>query len=141
MGPGSSGISIPLDEIDFDFIHSSGPGGQNVNKVTTAVHLRFDITNSPSLSGEVKERLVRIAGKKVTQDGVLVIMARRYASQERNREDALRRLAVLLDSASVRPRRRRPTRPSEASRQRRMDSKRRRGTIKKSRQPVKDDAE
>jgi len=126
-------IEIDEDEIRFDFVRSSGPGGQNVNKVATAVQLRFDVANSPSLPDDVRERLVRLAGRRMTSDGVLVIDARRYRTQERNRRDALDRLIKLVARAAVKPKRRKPTAPSRAARQRRLDEKRKRGTLKKQR--------
>jgi ribosome-associated protein len=110
---------------------ASGPGGQNVNKVASAVQLRFDVRRSPSLPDEVRARLERLAGRRLTQDGVLVIDARRHRTRERNREDALERLAALIRKAAVPPVPRRPTRPSAAARRRRLEAKARRGTIKR----------
>ncbi len=133
------GISIPLQEIQFDFIHASGPGGQNVNKLATAVQLRFDVRASSSIPGDVKARLVHLAGSKVSSDGFLLILAKRYRSQERNREDALQRFSRLVQLASVPPRPRRPTRPGQAARQRRLDSKKHRGTVKRLRQSSRSD--
>ena len=133
------GISIPLQEIQFDFIHASGPGGQNVNKLATAVQLRFDVRASSSIPGDVKARLVHLAGSKVSSDGFLLILAKRYRSQERNREDALQRFSKLVQLASVPPRPRRPTRPGQAARQRRLDSKKHRGTVKRLRQSSRSD--
>ncbi len=133
--------SIQLDEreIEFDFILASGPGGQNVNRVATAVQLRFDVGSSPSLPRAVKERLRKLAGRRLTEAGILVIEARRFRSQQRNREDALERLVTLLQRAAHKPRPRRATSPSRAARQRRMDSKRRRGEKKKLRRPPRAD--
>jgi len=123
-------IAIDDNEIAESFIRASGPGGQNVNKLATAVQLRFDIRRSPSLSDEVRARLERLAGRRLTRDGVLVITAQRYRTQERNREDALTRLIELVRAAAVRPTPRRPTRPTLGSKVRRLEGKRRRGGIK-----------
>jgi len=126
-------ITIDDNEIAESFIRASGPGGQNVNKLATAVQLRFDIRRSPSLPDEVRARLERLAGRRLTRDGVLVITAQRYRTQERNREDALTRLIELVRAAAVRPTPRRPTRPTLGSKVRRLEGKRRRGGIKASR--------
>ena len=123
-------IAIDDSEIQESFIHSSGPGGQNVNKLATAVQLRFDVRHSPSLSYEVRARLARLAGRRLTRDGVLVITAQRYRTQERNRDDALTRLIELIRAAAVRPTPRRPTRPTLGSKVRRLEGKKRRGSIK-----------
>jgi ribosome-associated protein len=123
-------ISIDDSEISASFIRSSGPGGQNVNKLATAVQLRFDVRHSPSLSHEVRARLERLAGRRLTRDGVLVITAQRYRTQERNRDDALARLVELIRTAAVRPTPRRPTRPTLGSKVRRLEGKKRRGDIK-----------
>ncbi len=120
-------------EIRFEFFRSSGPGGQNVNKVATAVRLRFDIRHSNLLSEDVRSRLRRLAGRRVTDRGVLVIEAQRYRTQERNREDAVERLADLLRRASTPPRARRASAPSAASKARRLDAKRRRSRLKSDR--------
>ena len=129
--------TLALDENDIQiaFVQSSGPGGQNVNKVATAVQLRFDVAHSPSLPLEVRERLIVLAGKNITKDGWLVIDARRYRTQERNRQDALDRLVDWVRAATIEPKRRRPTRPSRATKQRRLESKRRRGEVKRLRKP------
>ncbi|MBU2610229.1 MAG: aminoacyl-tRNA hydrolase [Chloroflexi bacterium] len=128
-------ISLDARELTFVFVRASGPGGQNVNKVATAVQLRFDVRNSPSLPEEVKARLVRLAGKRVMADGVLVIEAKRYRTQEQNREDAIQRLGALIQKALEKPKSRRATRPSAAARARRIESKKRRGVIKRLRKP------
>jgi ribosome-associated protein len=124
-------ISIAEDEIEESFIRSSGPGGQNVNKLATAVQLRFDVRCSPSLTDDVRSRLERLAGRRLTRDGVLVITAQRCRTQERNREDALARLTELIRAAAAPPPPpRRPTRPTLGSRLRRLDSKKRRSGVK-----------
>ena len=122
-------IAIDDGEISETFVRASGPGGQNVNKLATAVQLRFDVRHSPSLPPDVRARLVRLAGSRVTQDGVLVIMAQRHRTQERNREDARERLVELIRQATVRPKPRRPTRPTAASRERRIEGKKRRAGV------------
>jgi ribosome-associated protein len=123
-------------EIDFEFYRSSGPGGQNVNKVATAVRLRFDLRGSRILPLEVKERLARLAGRRLTEGGVLVIEAQRFRTQERNRRDALERLAALVETAQERPRARRATRPTAAAKERRLQSKKRRAAVKSARRPA-----
>src|SRR5262245_27610296 len=127
-------ISIDENEIEESFVRSSGPGGQNVNKLATAVQLRFDVRRSPSLPDDVAVRLARLAGKRMTREGVLVITAQRHRTQERNRADALERLVALVREASVKPVTRRPTRPTKASRQRRLDAKKKRSGVKNLRQ-------
>jgi ribosome-associated protein len=124
-------ISIDDNELQESFIRSSGPGGQNVNKLATGVQLRFDVRNSPSLPEDVRARLERLAGRRLTGEGVLVITAQRHRTQERNRQDALDRLIELIQAASVAPKLRRPTRPTLGSRQRRLDTKRRRAGTKR----------
>jgi len=124
-------ISIDEREIEENFVRASGPGGQNVNKLSTAVQLRFDVRGSPSLPAAVRDRLERLAGSRLTRDGVLVIIAQRHRTQGHNRRDALDRLVELIRSAAIAPRPRRPTRPSKASRERRVDSKKRRASVKR----------
>ena len=123
-------------EVEERFVRSSGPGGQNVNKVATAVQLRFDLRSSRSIPEEVRERLIRSAGKQVTGDGVLIIEARRFRTQERNRQDARERLVEWIRRAAEPTRPRRKTGPTGASKERRLESKRRKGTIKKGRRAV-----
>lgn len=126
-------FSIDESELQFAFVRASGPGGQNVNKVATAVQLRFDAANS-SLPMDVKERLKHIAGKKLTSDGVLLIEAKQFRTQEQNREDALNRFVELVQRAFKKPKARRKTRPTAASREKRLKGKKVRGEVKKMRQ-------
>jgi ribosome-associated protein len=123
-------ISIEERELEEHFVRASGPGGQNVNKLSTAVQLRFDVRRSPSLSADVRVRLERMAGRRLTRDGVLVIMAQRHRTQERNRQDARDRLIELIQQASVAPTPRRPTRPTRGSKERRLATKKNRSSIK-----------
>jgi ribosome-associated protein len=129
-------IAIGEDELEERFIQASGPGGQNVNKVATAVQLRFDVANSPSLSPDIRDRLANISGHRLTNDGILVITARTHRTQERNRAEARERLADLIRRAAVPPKSRRATRPTLASKQRRLDAKRVRSTVKRDRGKV-----
>src|SRR5258708_1954919 len=123
-------IAIDDGEVSESFIRASGPGGQNVNKLATAVQLRFDVRRSPSLPHEVRARLERLAGRRLTRDGVLVITAQRHRTQERNRDDALTRLIEMIQAAAVRATPRRPTRPTLGAKVRRPDGKKRRGGVK-----------
>ena len=127
-------ISLDESEIAESFVRSSGPGGQNVNKLSTAVQVRFDVRRSPSLPNDVAVRLMRLAGKRLTKDGVLVIVAQNHRTQERNRAEALGRLVTLVQEAAVRPVPRRPTKPTKASREKRLEGKKIRSNIKGMRQ-------
>lgn len=131
MIPINSKIAIGEDEIEERFIRASGPGGQNVNKVSSAVQLRFDVLHSPTLPKEVRVRLIRIAGKKMTRDGVLIITAQRHRSQDHNRKDALERLVDMIRLAAIRPTLRKPTTPTRSSRHKRLQVKKLRGNVKK----------
>jgi ribosome-associated protein len=137
----NSSLSIMESEIQMEFIRASGPGGQNVNKVATAVQLRFDVFNSPSLPEEVKQRLQRIAGSRITEEGILLIEAKRFRSQEQNRDDAVQRLVNLIQAATERPKLRRKTKPSASSQAARVDEKKRRGIIKRLRRSAPKDFE
>jgi ribosome-associated protein len=123
-------ITINEDEIHQQFIRSSGPGGQNVNKVATSVQLRFDVAHSPSLPEDIRERLTCLAGKRMTKEGCLIIEARRFRTQEQNRQDSVARLVELIRQAAQRPKIRKKTKPTLASKERRLESKHRRGKLK-----------
>ena len=129
-------ISIPDDELKFNFTHSSGPGGQNVNKVSSAVHLRFNVRNSSALTEEIKIRLIKLAGKRISKKGVLIIKAQRYRTQAQNRREAIERLVGLIQSAAVKPFYRKKTRPPQAVKERRLIDKHKQSLLKQSRKPV-----
>ena len=135
MIPITSSIAIDEEELHFDFLRASGPGGQNVNKVSTAVRLRFDVRACPSLPEDTRARLMDLAGRRVGRDGVLSIEARRFRTQEANRQDAVARLMQLVQEAAERPKVRRKTRPSLAASMRRLATKHRRGQAKQARRP------
>lgn len=126
-------LKLSESEIQYEFIRASGPGGQNVNKVASSVQLRFDVRNSPSLFPDVKERLIKLAGSRMTDEGVLIIEAKRYRTQEQNRFDAIQRLITLIQKALEKPKVRRATRPSLTAKAARVGDKKKHGEIKRTR--------
>ncbi len=132
-------ITVGEEELSESFVLASGPGGQNVNKVSSAVQLRFDVARSPSLAGDVRARLMALAGGRLTKDGVLIILARTHRAQERNRAEARERLFDLIRRAATPPKPRRPTKPTFASKRRRLEAKTARAKLKRNRSKVQDD--
>lgn len=131
-------LSIPESEFEFSAIRAQGPGGQNVNKVSSAIHLRFDIANSAALSDDVKERLLAFKDRRISKSGVVVIKSQRFRNQEKNRADALERLAVLVRKGLEVEKPRKKTKPSRKVRERRLEDKSRRSRLKQSRKPVEE---
>ncbi len=137
----SSTVTLDENEIQYEFIRASGPGGQNVNKVASSVQLRFDIRNSPSLREDVKERLIKLAGSRVTEEGILIIEAKKYRTQEQNRTDATRRLITWIQKALEKPKQRKATRPSVTAKAARVSEKKKHGELKRIRRYDPDDWE
>lgn len=131
-------LSIPLAEIEFSAIRSQGAGGQNVNKLSTAIHIRFDVRASTALSDEVRERLLKERDQRLSKEGVIVIKAQRYRSQDKNRSDALEKLAAMIRHALAEKKPRKPTKPTKKSRQKRLDEKTKRGRLKEWRGKITD---
>ncbi|MDO9065159.1 MAG: alternative ribosome rescue aminoacyl-tRNA hydrolase ArfB [Sulfuricella sp.] len=134
----TSQLAIDENEIELQFIRASGPGGQNVNKVSTAVQLRFDVAHSPSLPEDVRARLMKLAGNRLTNEGELLIEAKRHRTQERNRQDAIQRLVELIRHATEKPKPRIATKPTKASKKRRLETKKQRGEVKRGRGKIED---
>ena len=132
----SDNITIPLAEIEFSAIRSQGSGGQNVNKVSTAIHIRFDVRASESLSHDEKERVLRLHDQRLSKEGVIVIKSQRYRSQNQNREDALGKLAKMINKALLEEKQRKPTKPSKQSNKKRLDAKTKRGQLKETRNKI-----
>ncbi len=131
-------ISIPLAEIEIAAIRSQGAGGQNVNKVSTAIHIRFDVRASTALSDDHKERVLRVKDRRLSKDGIIVIKSQRYRSQDKNRSDALDKLAEMIAKALLKRKPRKPTKPTKRSQQKRLDDKTKRGRLKESRSKITD---
>lgn len=137
----TSSVKIDENEVQYDFVRASGPGGQNVNKVASSVQLRFDVRNSPSLAPDVKERLIKLAGNRVTEDGILIIEAKRYRTQDQNRFDATQRLITWIQKALEKPKERKATRPSVTAKAARVGEKKKHGETKRIRRYVPEDWE